>query len=217
MNYDGLTHAGLLLHGSPADLADGRPSFADFHRVVVGHRRIQGHRIRVEDNFPPHFSPLLQLHGSLGWLRSPKGKLWRFSLDDLRDLDYWTALGNGTTNWTPVVVLTDQKERTIVRRPFALAYDIFQQRLVSSDRWLIAGYGFGDEPVNEIFRTAWKTRMRASLPQPEILVVDYKLANPRAQRVKVGKLLGIPTRQILVSNTGVPAVINDPDWTSWAA
>ena len=165
LNYDGLTHAGLLKHGSPADLALGYKKGR--HEVVIGKPRINGLKLRSVDDIPQQKSPIIQLHGSLGWLRSPDtGVVWSFNLEDLRKLDYWNELKKGTATWTPVVVLTDQKERTVMRRPFALAYDILQDRLVSSNRWLVAGYGLGDKPVNELFRTAFATRKRLQLPEP---------------------------------------------------
>ena len=138
LNYDGLTHAGLLKHGKPADPAHGFQNHS--HTVVRGRKPIDGFALRQSDDIPDDKTPLIQLHGSLGWLRHPEtGSVLRFTLDDLRAIDYWSEWGAGNTNWSPVVVLTDQKERTIVRRPFALAYDIFQQRLIASDRWLIGG------------------------------------------------------------------------------
>ena len=72
---------------------------------------------------------------------------------------------------TPQIVLTDQKAKMIVDRPFSIAYKIFEDRLRSSDFWFIGGYAFGDEPVNAALRRAYQeAHVRGR--QPRILIAD---------------------------------------------
>ena len=215
LSYDGLTHSGLLSCGSPADLADGR--YPKTHELAPD-LHIEGLPLRTEDDMPDDKSPIIQLHGSLGWLRNPDdGAVWKFPLDALRYPNHWDSFRAGTTDWSPVVVLTDQKERTVVRWPFALAYDVFQQRLIRSDRWLIAGYGLGDNPVNDLFRSAWSTRRRLGLGEPQVLVVDIGLPDLEQHRTEVARLFGIPKSRIVVSNAGIPAVVRVGEWDAWTA
>lgn len=158
---------------------------------------------------------LIQLHGSLAWLREPRLGMYKFDLEALRSLGYWEALRNGQTDWLPVVVLTDQKERQIQRTPFSLAYDIFQRRLVAADHWLIAGYGLKDAPVNELFRTAAMTRKAIGLRAPKILVVDYGVEVDE-KRKEASISLGLPENVIKVSVAGAPGALKTQEWNDWA-
>ncbi len=78
LNYDGLTHAALPLNaGAVADLADGRESAV---REVVPGNPIGCYRLRERDDFPDDRTHIIQLHGSLAWLREPEtAAVWRFT------------------------------------------------------------------------------------------------------------------------------------------
>jgi hypothetical protein len=215
LNYDGLLHAGLMDVGRDewgrptfmiADLADGR-TLRNFE-VVPGHSLV-GYPIRVVDDFPPDRACLIQMHGSLGWLRSPDdpSQVWRFTLGELRAAGYWRAWRDGRTEWSPVVVLTDRKENATRAWPFALAYDSFLRRLTTADRWLIAGYGMGDTPVNLVFKTATIERRRQGRPPiPPTLIVGYN-EPPEGLAARAAERLGLKMDTVAVTAAGVPAAL----------
>lgn len=222
LNYDGLLHAGLMEAGtdswgqptfSIADLADGRETAS--HVISAGHE-IEGHPIRDFDSIPPGRASLLQLHGSLGWLRAHDERVWRFPLTELRDANYWDAWQQGATEWDPCVVLTDRKERTVGSWPFALAYEIFQRKLTTADRWLIAGYGLGDVPVNLLYRAALRERQQTRLPIPATLVINRDV-DADELRSRVHASLGIPVRAVTVTTVGIPDAFTSEEWKAWAA
>jgi hypothetical protein len=101
---------------------------------------------------------LYHLHGSIAWLREQSGLTWKaHSLDRLRELDYWRTFGRDQALLSPAVVLTDQKQAKVQVDPFAWSYRrlraaLGQDRRERPDRILIAGYGFGDEPLNAVLR-----------------------------------------------------------------
>ena len=161
LNYDGLLHAGFMEAGRNewgqpnfliTDLAAG---YVEQRRRITPGTELDGHPVRDYDDLLVDRAALLQLHGSLGWLADPAnpGGVWRFELQDTQRSGLRSHLRDGNTKWSPVVVLTDRKARAVSNWPFSLAYDIFQRRLIESDRWLIIGYGFGDIPVNHLFMT----------------------------------------------------------------
>jgi hypothetical protein len=115
----------------------------------------------------------LHLHGSLSLLRDTEsGEVYRFRMQDLRNANYWNLYRQGGARFEPVVVLTNQKRKSslVHSEPFNRAYAGFSFGLLSSKRWLIAGYSFQDECVNEVLRDVWE--VRKSDP-PKILVSTY--------------------------------------------
>ncbi|MEJ5913638.1 SIR2 family protein [Pseudokineococcus sp. 1T1Z-3] len=131
-----------------------------------------------------HAAPttLLQLHGSLSWLRSPDGTTARFEMKDLRGdqqmKSYWSAWRDGECDWTPAVILANQKykSRLVEQHPFDIAYDQFTASLLHAERWLIAGYSFRDEIVNERLRTVFSLRGR----RPQVLIVSKGADSPQS-------------------------------------
>jgi hypothetical protein len=220
LNYDGLLHSGLIeadtdewlqRRGELADLADGRVNHE--HELVPG-TRLVGWPLRVFDDMPPDRCALVQLHGSLGWLREPgaRTEVWRFELESLREIDYWNRWRSGEIQWEPAVLLTDQKAPMVGHRPYSLAYETFTRRLADADRWLIAGYGFGDEPVNRAFREAHRLRSGAR-PPAKLLVIGLGPEESLRQRV-VDELHVEPAH---VSSEGLPAAIDGEAWRAWGS
>jgi hypothetical protein len=222
LNYDGLTHAALLEMGQDeygttffaiTDLADGR---VNQPHSIAG-RNMIGYPIRDVDDLPPDHASVLQLHGSLGWLRNPRnGEVWRFALGDLRAAGYWEALRAGRTDWEPVVVLTDQKERAVAGWPFSLAYEAFGDRLSAADRWLIAGYGFGDTPVNGLLQSALLRRRRRHEADPRLLIID-KDSNPAGVQARVRRALRVLGGEPEVSVVGIPEALESELWVDWSS
>jgi|SRR5579872_3893214 len=227
LNYDGLLHAGFLTEvpvsdsrwdpntrplGQIADLADG--SWGAERRIVVipGQPPIEGHPLRTQDDLPLERIALLQLHGSLAWLRDPEdpSQIWKFNLEDLRGQAFWDRWGDGATDWEPVVVLTNRKEPAVGRWPFSLAYEAFTRRLADADRWLMVGYGLGDAPVNRAFHEA--RRRRGGAPPTLIIGRGGDVAAPRR---RVSAHLGIPADRLRVSLQGAPEALEDAEWQAW--
>jgi hypothetical protein len=175
LNYDALLMAAMCREHNTdlCDLADGR--MQNRMHFITEDEWATGRPLRTRGDLPYRRLTLLHLHGSLAWLRSPDGQVYKLAIDQLRLMDYWTLWRQGKTDWAPVLVLTNQpgKTRLIRQQPFVLAYEIFRQRLLTADKWMIAGTSLQDEGVIGLLRAAWSGR--SSLPQ--VLLIT-KGANP---------------------------------------
>ncbi|TDV43690.1 SIR2 family protein [Actinophytocola oryzae] len=208
LNYDSLLLQGVLDDSSNvSDLAAG---YAKSSSSITDEALVDCWAIRGVDNLPPSPIVVIQLHGSLGWLNSPEGRVYKFRLGDLRAVEYWERLEQGRTLWTPAVVLTSQagKVRLVAEHPFSLAYEAFLGRLRASDIWIICGYGFGDQILNrrlgEIFRSSAKVR--------RVLVITY---GEHPSESTVYKALGDPEDQsndIVICRDGLPAGLSCEHW-----
>lgn len=207
LNYDGILPSRLLEHGGQyGDLAAGY--HPGNHTVVPNHSAIGGFGLRDEDNIPR--PPLINLHGSIGWLTHPDHGWWRFRVQDLRDRGYWRALREGRTEWTPVVVLTnqDRKSEVVRRYPFDLAYRAFRYRLRDASRLAIIGYGFGDDYLNQVL--ADELSGRNALP----LLVITSGDNPTAACVRTA--LNLRSRRPLrIIRTGAEGGVTSSAWRKW--
>jgi hypothetical protein len=176
LNYDALLMAALCREHNHelCDLGDGR--FGSAYHHIAEDRLALGRPLRTRGNLPYRRLTLLHLHGSLAWLRNPADKrIYKLAIEDLRHMDYWPLWGQGKTDWSPVVVLTNQpgKTKLIREQPFALAYEIFRQRLLTASKWMIIGTSLQDEGVCAMLRAAWSGR--SALPQ--VLLIT-RGANP---------------------------------------
>lgn len=180
LNYDGILLSSFLYEFEKqiVDLADGQQS-----AVVSFPNGGSAQKLRTRENLStvagwdffksrPRF---LQLHGYLGWFRNLSDQsVLKFDLDVVRGSNAWLEQAQlQTPSWEPAVVLSDLKASIVQNEPFALAYEIFAHQLFSSDRWIVGGYGFGDEPMNTLMRSVLSLR-RFTSPHamPRILVVD---------------------------------------------
>ena len=229
LNYDGLLHAGFLDErpvdsnelwnqnirriAQITDLGDGRVE--SFDHTIVDHQPspIPSRRLRELHDLMPERLAVLQLHGSLGWLRHPEtGEIWKFRLDDMRRLGYWEAWRRGRTVWNPVVVLTDQKTPVVDRYPFRLAYAVLEERLSSAERWLIAGCSLGDEPVRQVLQSALAFRRRRSLAEPRLLVIGNGASQAATDRVKAL----VDVEDLVVAADPLPSALDGPEWRAWS-
>lgn len=217
LNYDGLVHAALLDLGfDMADLAMGFPDAVEHHSVIAGGPPLECWPIRDTPDLPGVGNVhVLQLHGSLGWLRGPNGGIRKFRIDELREQAYWEHLADDQAVGTPVVVLTDRKLEAIGAPPFDLAYRILRTRLIAADKWLIAGYGFADKPVNAALADALTARQATGEPNPDVLVIGH--GNPDQIAELVAGALALPEANLHVDGQGVPACLTAAAWTAWAA
>jgi hypothetical protein len=223
LNYDALVMAALC-RTFPDDFCDMAWGYknGDFDLHGDGGEYC-GALLRTEANqFPLGKTVrLVHLHGSLAWLRDPKtGLVYRFSIEDLRNSDHWAAWRDGSTEWEPQVVLTNQsaKNGVVQNEPFKLAYDVFYERLLNADRWLIAGYSFRDECVNDLLVDAWRNRDSC----PEILVITLGKELKRTEILEAigyDTLAGDPTTDdfLHVCRHGIEAAPTCPTWKRWGA
>lgn len=115
----------------------------------------------------------------------------------------------------PVVVLTNRKTEVVREWPFRLAYGLFEQRLAHSDRWLIAGYSFGDAPVNAALRLANEERRRRGRTTPRLLVIG-KGGDQAQLRARAARAVGLPLTQVRADTSGLPEATRRPLWRGWA-
>jgi hypothetical protein len=97
--------------------------------------------------------PLYHLHGSVLWYEDPNGQVRKTRSDNFMHgalLPEWTAGNDGLG--LPVVVLTDAKMPAVARHPFDLFYQELWRELADARVFVVAGYAFGDEPVNRVIR-----------------------------------------------------------------
>lgn len=223
LNYDALVMAALCgsYSSQMCDLADAR--FAEESvELVRGGSLVSGRRLRTTGDLPPRRISLLHLHGSLTWLRRRTDNAYmRFPIEALRTSGYWTAWREGRTDWAPVVVLTNQASKTdlVTQYPFKLAYDLFFTRLLSSDKWLIAGTSLGDECVNEMLAKAWW--MRTTVPQ--VMVVTNGVWPSEDHVLKAVGYDPIwsgdpdPSTWLRFHRGGIETVAESRAWASWSA
>lgn len=218
LNYDGLLTSALtsLHEDGICELSDLGHGLHRSHRSVtegIG-PLVESWDLRTFDDLIGD-THLLHLHGSLGWLADPRSnQTWKFDLQSLRSLgglpeSYWDRLLQGQTTVVPKVVLTDQKARAIAEWPFSLAYAIFEERLIASDRWLIGGYGFGDRPINEVLRRARRERQRKGLGAPKVLLVG------RSPHIEHRAVDVIGPAGYLTNTGGFPGAVDSPLFGQW--
>jgi hypothetical protein len=209
LNYDGIIPSRVLDRRGGFDLAAG---YECALLPVVNHgEALSCQRLRDTDNLTS-MTVVLNLHGSLGWLWHRDHGWWRFALDDLRRLGYWTALREGRTNWLPTVVLTNQtmKSQLVRQYPFGLAYDAFTSRLRYASRLIIAGYGFRDEYLNNTIGSTIAERETVDgMPPLKIAVIDK--GDSLSDELIYETLP--PSSSTLVFRDGVRSAIADARWT----
>jgi len=174
LNYDTLVLSVLAESFSDilCDMADGR---YDGGSVRVGGIQYPTWPLRrSEADFMPFERRrlrLLHLHGSLTY--------WRFGADDHRKLKVdavrsaiWETYRNENTfTGSPLVVLANQHEKAdyVRRYPYNVAYTVAESGFKEADHWLIVGYSFRDDCVNDLLSQCWETQKNP----PKILVANH--------------------------------------------
>ncbi|MDT9594889.1 SIR2 family protein [Nocardioides zeae] len=222
LNYDALLMAALCQEhdGLLCDMTDGR--FTGQNIEVVPGYAMDGRRLRTVGNLPPNRRlSLIHLHGSLTWLHDTvSGEYRRFPIDSLRSSGYWEAWREGETTWEPIVVLTNQNTKTslVEDYPFRLTYEVFYSRLVTADRWIIAGTSLQDACVNEMLQRAWRDRGTV----PQVLVVthgDGPTENEILNAVgwdPVWNSDPAPTKWLGVHRDGLESAPDSFEWLWWS-
>lgn len=137
LNYDSLLDAALLNTAKKSNLP----------RVYDGFRGGGGLNSPLD---PGCALRLYHLHGSIGWIAVGEATIKR-KLDWFRDQAVFEAwrLGDAFLGY-PSVVLSDLKSPISSRYPFSVFYEDFGLSLAAAERVVVAGYGFGDVPVNRL-------------------------------------------------------------------
>lgn len=154
LNYDTILLTAMLHTYGLKNVADMASGFEEA-TVISDNRPITVRALRRADDFPPKRALHLNLHGSLQfWSDEQREIVVKLETAMLEDGDQWRSVREGTTNIRPVVVLTNQKQKTDAVReyPFSLAYEKFETALCEAARWLIIGYSFTDKSVNDMLR-----------------------------------------------------------------
>jgi hypothetical protein len=165
LNYDALLDAALI--AATAWLGPYWKAVAlsdEFHGLDVGmvplYRpdgsigQVEAHRWRV-GSYYPRFAHLRfhHLHGAATWMRWG-GDIWKASsLGEIRDCGLFTSWAEGVERpgesgaVEPVVLLGDQKESSVARRPFNENYEAFAIAVGLADEIILAGFSFMDRPL----------------------------------------------------------------------
>ena len=142
--------------GQFADMASGWRRTS----IRLGGQDFRVPSLRRTDDFPDLRIKLLHLHGSLTyWTAVKVDKFVKLNTSMLRDNDIFGSNRRRKTKLRPVIVLANQRDKrgAVGEYPFALAYEVFRKSLERSLRWLIVGYSFRDEVINEMLREVFST------------------------------------------------------------
>lgn len=222
LNYDALLMAALCDRHQHrlCDLTDARYNLQRIDVVPDYPFGFGGRPLRTDGSLPSRRVTLLHLHGSLGWLyHPPTNRYMRFGIEDLRDSGYWREWREGRTEWEPVVVLTNQHSKTslVSQYPFKLAYDLFFSRLLTADKWLLAGTALQDACVNEQLQKAW--RMRSTVPH--VMVVTHGAGPTDAEILNAIGYDPIwggdpdPSHWLGIHRSGIETVKQSLPWMEW--
>jgi hypothetical protein len=134
------------------------------------------------------------LHGAAGWVHTETG-VRKARVDALRNCHLFDAWAHGNfMEHQPVVVLGDSKERLVAREPFDQAYQALRQAMVDAERLVVAGYSFGDAPLNQAIADSLST-------DTELVIID-----PAADiQERAAERLGVENHRIRVISDGLPA------------
>ncbi|MCG2622687.1 SIR2 family protein [Arthrobacter sp. I2-34] len=173
-------------------------------------------RRRPED-FPDSRIRLLHLHGSLTyWSDRERTVFAKLDTAFLQTYDQWQAVRDQETNVRPVVVLANQRDKAahVTEFPFSLAYEMFGRGLKDAQHWLVVGYSFRDECVNEMLRAEFSERV----VKPKVLVVTY---GDQPSRHDVERALGWAAEDssskhwLTINRYGADEMTNSLDWKSF--
>lgn len=152
---------------------------------------------------------MYQLHGSLAWVDFQEQGVTKVGHDNARDVWLPTWAGGNDQAGSPVVVLTDLKSRVVRRYPFDLFYQQFRSDLCDAEGVAVAGYGFGDIPVN--------ARLAEYLAQDADRTITVFSPNAEDRVQEWATALrehhdGVMTNQLAAVNATLPGDVVFDDW-----
>lgn len=193
LNYDALLDSALIHVNSLSrdfglmDEFDGRTEALIELNVGRGRRTlVPALGWREGTYLPANAVRLHHLHGAATWMMKGDDVFKANSLQYLRAVGLFSAWARGVeTEIRPVVVLGDQKSRAVERWPFSESYEQLASSIESARTVVIAGYGFGDIPLNRVIRRNLREDCVVHVIAPSRATLD------RARRV-----LGLDARRL---------------------
>lgn len=92
---------------------------------------------------------LYSLHGSATWIQRLDGTMTKLTTTAMRDKSILERWRHGDLELgVPLVVLGDRKSYAVRRDPFSMLYQQLAADLADAGTVVVAGYGFGDRPLN---------------------------------------------------------------------
>jgi SIR2-like domain len=220
LNYDTLLLSALIAtcQSELADLGHGYKKTST--KIASGiPSRAPSLRVSSHDFPPDRRIQLLHLHGSITyWSNSERTVFAKLDRSFLSAHDQWQAIRERRTDLRPVVVLANQRDKSthVTEYPFSLAYEMFGRSIARSRHWLIVGYSFRDECVNEVLRAEFAERES----KPEVLIVTFgDLPELRTveRALGWGKEDGPSTSWLTVSRGGAKNMVDSEEWMSFVA
>lgn len=135
-----------------------------------------GGRYLPQHPWPRRRHTLAQVHGSV--LFGLDAELRRFSsASSAANARTSRSSGprhqDGTTGSAAPMITGLRKADKVLEPPFADYYHVLRRDFFESRRWLIVGYGFGDEHVNAVLRQAYGYLTRNGGKEPRVVLVDH--------------------------------------------
>jgi hypothetical protein len=158
LNYDDIAHrAGIeFLTGFPKDEGPFEPPL----------------------RWPWHKDILCQLHGSVRFAHGPIDFHYFTDLERAFRARQHVVQGpsramDGHSFPTAPMITGLRKADKALHDPFAEYLALFARELERVPKWLIIGYGFGDEHINALMKRAWAKWRRLAPGDARAVVVDY--------------------------------------------
>lgn len=215
LNYDILVLKSLLeIRVSMCDMGMGygTATFIISDEDGAELNRYNGRPLRTELNFPQQSKfRLVHPHGSLTyWKNLTTGLVAKVDVEVLRNHDLFSNLVESSGNVMPAVVLANSREKPkrVQEYPFNLAYQAMSQGLDDSDHWLIVGYSFRDESVNNALRIALSKKKK----KPKILVSTYGDELTNESIISAIGWEGPTVQNIFIDREGVEGLEQRWDW-----
>lgn len=138
--------------------------------------------------WPAELDSFVQLHGSVRW-GLVDSEIRSFDCIDKaradRDSRYnQRLLQDGHVLPLAPMITGLRKADLILERPYGTYLHVFREHLLSTPRWLIVGYGFGDQHVNRALQQAW-AHWRSQEESARAVVINF-LQSGNRNTVEVG-------------------------------
>lgn len=221
LNYDTLLLAALtdLFDAYLSDMGDGREMRMMALRDGGAEKKCLGLRTEPE-LMPGRRIGLVHLHGSLVYWRDVHtGQSFKIPVEATRESAQWNAVRNKTTPLRPTIVLSSARDKAheILQHPYSVAYEYTENSLRKSKHWMIIGYSFRDEPVNEILAKCFESHGES---KPQVMVVGSK-TSPTLEAILAGLRWNVEDDRFVnwltIDREGVAGVEKRSSWDTFSA